>query len=406
MQLKAPGPAKFYFGVYASTLEGGYVPLESPSSRCAEDPRVDPNQPRSDTTVHTRQAVESFLCGVSSEDESFRPAIVHFWNDWEHGDRSFPAEIIEWIEALGADLEGPAPVPYISLNMRSHPLSYFVDPVFSLDSIIRGEWDQELHDWGKAAAAYGKPLMVTWAPECNGEFKSHNAVHHGGPQTTKSLFASDQQHPHDELYLTGHERFKMAYRKVVEVVRSAGANNIQWVFHVLSGAQPAPWNRFEEYYPGADVVDWFGVSVYGAQDPDPEEEATPFDEMFRDAYWRIQAIDIDRESNQQRNTPVIITKMGCAMALAENENPPDRASTWADHALGEILTRADGDWTNLKGFTWWNESWLNVYWEDPKHEFKRSVLRIQENAALREVFHRRLVQMREYESLIQTPIID
>lgn len=405
MRLSAPSPGQFYFGVYASSLEAGYVPLESTNPRCPPDPPGQSNQPYSDAMVHTRQATESFLCAISSDSTSFRPAIVHFWNDWGYGDKRFPTEIVKWIEELGTARGGPAPVPYVSLNTRSHHLNYFVDPVFTLDSIIRGEWDEELHAWGKAAAKYGKPMLVTWAPECNGEFKPHNAIHYGGPKKTLSAFPAQNNNPHDESYLTGHERFRMAFRKVVEVIRSAGASNIQWVLHIIAGANPSPWNRFENYYAGPDVVDWFGVSVYGAQNPDPNEHAAPFDELFNDVYWRIQEIDVNSSTGQQQNTPIIVTEMGCAMALQRDANPPDRASAWADNAFYQILARTEGDWKNLKGFTWWNESWLNVRADNPNQDIERSVMRVQENAALRKVFHQRLLEMREQSALVESPVL-
>lgn len=408
MKLVAPGPGGIYFGAYSTTLEVGYEPRPSANDSCPPDPPGQPvNEKDCDLTVHTKQAMESFLCAVSSEEESFRPAIVHFWNDWSPGTacRRFPQEVVRWIEGF-EDESGPAPVPYISLNTRSHMRNYFVDAEFSLDSIIRGEWDEELKQWGDAAATYGKPLMVTWAPECNGEFKPHNAVHHGGPLETVTAVPSRQgEHPHDSKAMSGIDRFKSAYRKVVDTIRSAGADNIQWVLHLVAGDSGAPWNKMEAYYPGHKYVDWFGLSVYGAQDPDPSVTAVPFYDLFNDAYWRIQEMDRDEEGTYL-DTPVIITEMGCAMALSRDPKTPDRASDWANEAFQHIMTGADGAWSNLKAFSWWNESWLNTGTDDPDWDIKRSIMRVQENPALAEVFHDRLREMRERGQLLEAPIIE
>lgn len=406
MKLGIPKEAGLYFGVYAQSLEEGYRPINSPNPFCPADPLWEEVEPNScDLSIYTKQATESFLCAVSSEDEPFRPALVHFWNDWSGGAecRQFPLDVIEWIESLCPGQQ--APVPYISLNTRSHGHSYFVDPIFSLDSIIRGEWDDDLRAWAKAAAEYAKPLLVTWAPECNGEFKSHNAIHHGGPVKTQTAFPSAKgDHPHDKEYLTGFERFHCAHRHIVDLMKDEGANNIQWVLHFALGTSSAAWNKFENYHPGHDYVDWFGVSVYGATNPSPTEEFSSFGVQFDDAYFRIQ--EIDNKNGQELNTPIIVTEMGCAMALEEKENPPERASAWASDALYQIRKQSDGNWTNLKGFIWWNESWLNVGKEDPEREFKRSVMRVQENEALRQVFHDRLFEMRINEQLVEVPIIE
>ena len=48
----------------------------------------------------------------------------------------------------------------------------------------------------------------------------------------------------------------------------AEADNILWVFHVNYNDWPnESWNRFENYYPGDDYIDWLAVSIYGAQQP-------------------------------------------------------------------------------------------------------------------------------------------
>jgi beta-mannanase len=62
----------------------------------------------------------------------------------------------------------------------------------------------------------------------------------------------------------GPERFRDAYRHIVDICRNKGGNNLTWFFHVDVGAWPKqPWNtRFANYYPGDAYVDWIGISDY------------------------------------------------------------------------------------------------------------------------------------------------
>ena len=44
-----------------------------------------------------------------------------------------------------------------------------------------------------------------------------------------------------------------------------GAGNLQWIWHVNWFDEPeAKWNRFENYYPGAEYCDWVALSLRSA----------------------------------------------------------------------------------------------------------------------------------------------
>ena len=56
------------------------------------------------------------------------------------------------------------------------------------------------------------------------------------------------------------------------MAREEGAYNIRWVFHVDPWDEPVEeWNKFENYYPGDEWIDWVGASVYGRQLPSDQE---------------------------------------------------------------------------------------------------------------------------------------
>jgi hypothetical protein len=110
-----------------------------------------------------------------------------------------------------------------------------------LDDIVSGRWDGYITDWGRAAAAWGKPVFVRWGHEFNGDWYPWAVGKNG-------------QDP--ALYVK-------AYRHVHDLVVSAGARNILWVWCPNAASlPPKPWNSALAAYPGDDVVDWVGLDGY------------------------------------------------------------------------------------------------------------------------------------------------
>lgn len=285
---------------------------------------------------------------------------VYFSNNWYAG-RRFPAETAGWIREHGA-------VPYIRLMLRSEDHKPGIpEKRFSLQAIIDGKFDGDLKAWGKDAAAFGTPLIVEYGTEANGEWFGWNGSFHGGGR--KDGFGDPQK-------ADGPERFVAAYRHIVDTVRSSGAANITWVFHLDSSQSPeAAWNRFENYYPGPAYADWIGVSCYGPQKPtDGAEENVGFREKFDPVYPRIVNLAPDK--------PIMIAEFGCTSGY-----PGARAEDWAKAALDDILSNR---WPNVRGFSWWNERWEND--GNPAHD---TTMRVQDNPALGKVFSEAL---KEHES--------
>lgn len=280
---------------------------------------------------------------------------VYFSNNW-YADRSFPAIMAEWIRDHGA-------VPYIRLMLRSKDHAPGKpEKEFTLQAIIDGKYDDDLKAWGKAAAEFGTPLIVEYGTEVNGEWFGWNGKFHGAGR--KDGFG-------DPKKADGAERFVAAYRRIVDAMRSSGASNITWVFHLDASQSPeAAWNRFENYYPGSEYVQWIGVSSYGPQKPmDDAGENVTFRKKFDAVYPRIVKLAPDK--------PIIIAEFGCTTGY-----PHVRAEDWAKAALDDILS---GRWPCVRGFSWWNERWEND--DNPAHN---TTMRIQDNPALGKVFRETL----------------
>jgi beta-mannanase len=83
----------------------------------------------------------------------------------------------------------------------------------------------------------------------------------------------------------GPERYRDAYRHVHNLAAPL-APNIAWVWNPNARNWPlasvAPWNDYNEYYPGDDYVDWVGLDGYnwGPNSGNGYGRWVSFDEMF------------------------------------------------------------------------------------------------------------------------------
>ncbi len=166
---------------------------------------------------------------------------VFFSDNWFES-REFPAEMCEWIRGLSK-------IPYVRLMLRSDVEQNRPEKTFSIDKIMRGEFDEDLRRWARAAKSFASPILIEWGVEPNGDWFSWNGKWNGGAKA-------------------GPARYVAAYHHIVDLMRAEGAKNLQWVWHVNWFDEPeAKWNRFENYYVGDAYCDWIGLSAYGPLTP-------------------------------------------------------------------------------------------------------------------------------------------
>ncbi len=277
-----------------------------------------------------------------------KAAWVYFSNEWFEG-REFPLSTVSWIRDYDS-------IPFIRLMLRSSSEQNKAEPVFTPQSIADGKFDSDIHAWCQSARDFDYPLLVEYGTEMNGQWFPWNGVWHGGEERGKY---GDPDVP------DGPERFRDAYRHIIQICRDEGADNITWVFHVNADDNPGEdWNALENYYPGDEWIDWIAISLYGAQTP-MDEGCEEFRIGMDSVYPRIE--------NMARNKPVIIAEFGVT-----SNNPHVDQAQWAHNALSDITSLR---WPRVIGFSWWNEGWQND--DDPAHDTN---MRLQENPQLAEVF--------------------
>lgn len=291
-----------------------------------------------------------------------RPMWVYFSQEWGYpnGDRGRPMNSHEFPLCIVQRIDKRGQIPFIRLMLRTDSTStagqapadresYFTlnnilgerpdDPVKSL------QINQELERWGKAAREYGRPLIVEWGTEANGDTFFWNA-RYNGPE--------------------GAKLFRKTFRHIVRTVNGSdpAASNITWVFHVVpeeeeKGSRP-DWSLMAQYYPDGtdedpeDVVDWLGVSIYGAQDKTATECESFSVQLGRalDGVGDEGLVALSERRNRKK--PIFILEMGTA-GNYEGRAAECKPKDWINGAFDTLKSMSEERPQRVWGFSWWNE---------------------------------------------------
>lgn len=190
---------------------------------------------------------------------------AYFSNNWYEA-LEFPATAVNTIINTGK-------IPFIRMMPRSNFDEGSPDPTYSMQKIIDGTFDEKLRQWAIHAKSIGTPLLVEFGTEVNGNWFSWNGQFNGAGQTTYG----------DPMLADGPERFRDAYRHIIDLFSANGVDNITWFFHIDAYGDPETnWNQAKNYYPGDNYIDWLGVSIYGPQEDG--ESYQEFSEILNDVY--------------------------------------------------------------------------------------------------------------------------
>jgi hypothetical protein len=244
-----------------------------------------------------------------------KPGIIHWFQDWNKDkpeDSSFDPSYMDAAISYGA-------MPLVSWE----PWKFGGGPrqsAFALQKIIDGKYDTYIRQWAKAAAAWGKPFLLRFAHEMNGDWTSWSP---GVMDNTSSEFIA-------------------AWRKVHGIFRAAGANNAKWVWSPVAhyeGATP-----FKRVYPGDAYVDWVGISGYNWGDTRERSSWQSFSEIFEESYKIVEGLT---------NKPIIIPEVASA------ESGGDKAAgetkdAWIQAAFLEETTKIPVKFPRIRAVAWFH----------------------------------------------------
>ena len=191
---------------------------------------------------------------------------AYFSNNW-YNNIQFPSVEVNIIHSAGK-------IPFIRIMPRTNFDEGGPDPNYTMQKILNGDFDSALTKWAIEAASTHIPLLAEFGTEVNGNWFPWNGQYNGAEKTTEYG---------DTNLADGAERFRDAYRHIIDICRNNGATNITWFFHIDAYSTPdTDWNSFANYYPGDNYIDWLGVSIYGPQEAN--EEYQEFSEIMNDIY--------------------------------------------------------------------------------------------------------------------------
>jgi hypothetical protein len=284
-------------------------------------------------------------------------AWAYFSNNWGRQIR-FPGRAVRRIAAAGT-------VPFVRLMARTGWRPSGPDPRYRLQRIIDGDFDSELAAWGRAAARFGRPMLVEFGTEANGSWFPWNGNWNGAGR--RDGFG-------DPRLFDGPERFRAAYRHVREVIESAGATDLTWFFHADDDSWPQTrWNSIAAYYPGDRYVDWIGVSVYGPLTLD-EPWRPSFSEAMARVYPKLAALSPSK--------PIAVLEYGAHQGRQK--------AGWFRDAMETITSRR---FPRLRAASVWSEAWPNGDGtrSNLKIDSDRATLGVYRRFAARPVFSSRVV---------------
>ncbi|HEU5254251.1 MAG TPA: glycosyl hydrolase [Solirubrobacterales bacterium] len=167
---------------------------------------------------------------------------------------TFPTAEMEKIRAHGS-------IPVFSWNSGASG----GDPDdFQLSDLNSGRYDAYVHDFARAAAAWGHPFFLRFNWEMNGDWFPWGAGVNGNTAA----------------------EFRSAWRRVHEIFRGAGATNGTWVWCPYANSTESL--RLRPFYPGDRFVDWTCLDTYnwGPESPQPTLWRS-FRELVEPTYRRI-----------------------------------------------------------------------------------------------------------------------
>jgi hypothetical protein len=182
---------------------------------------------------------------------------VTFYVAWSRsGD--FPAADASRVVAAGA-------VPELTWEPWD-PADGVDQPAYTLDRIAAGRHDAYLERWARQIRAWGKPLVIRFAHEMNGDwYPWAEGVNTNGPGDPAA-----------------------AWRHVVGVFRRAGVTNVTWSW---SANVPYPGSTpLDSLYPGDSWVDRVGLDGYNWGTTQPWSSWQSFGELFGPGVAELRSV--------------------------------------------------------------------------------------------------------------------
>jgi hypothetical protein len=225
-----------------------------------------------------------------------RPAVVVYYRRWD--EKAFDGRTMTRVARRGA-------LPMITWEPWDRPLQ----------DIEAGKYDDYIRASARAAAAWGRAVMVRFAHEMNGDW-----------------------YPWGEGVNGNRARdYVRAWKRIVRIFRKEGATNVRWMWAPNAddrlGNPPSA-----RLYPGDHYVDWVGLSGFSWGGPWEWKSATS---IFRFSYQQLLRIS---------TRPIALAETGASEVGGSK-------SAWIRQLFGRDLDRM----SRVRAVIWFNgrKNWAN-----------------------------------------------
>jgi len=244
------------------------------------------------------------------------------------------------IAAELAEYDAAGRIPHMDIALRGlqpppDSLPKLPDPYYGIDHEVANgtKYDGRIQDLIQIVKAFRKPVMIRIGGEFNGPWNGY--------------------HPYE---------YPKAFRKIVNMFRQAGADNVAfvWCYEPAAPADFAEKNAAGEYrwYPGADVIDWYSVDLFTAADvADVPGGGRPGSDGMT-PYKRVLAF-LDMAVADGK--PVVIAES--APSYYDLGDPAQAEAAWAEGFqpyFGLIATRPEIKWFHYVSYDWTQASFYSA----------------------------------------------
>ncbi|WP_236745311.1 glycoside hydrolase family 26 protein [Rhodococcus sp. BS-15] len=183
-----------------------------------------------------------------------------------------------------------------------------VQPDFQSSDITAGRYDAYITEWARALASWGKPVMLRYAHEMNGNWY---------PWADRVNGNTDGD-------------YVRAYRHVHDLFTAAGASNVEWVWNPnVPNAVP-----MSVVYPGSQYVDVVGLDGYNWGTSQSWSAWQTPDQLFGDGLTQVRALALGK--------PIVLGEV--ASAEAGGSKP-----AWITRLIEYLAAQPD-----VTGFLWFD----------------------------------------------------
>lgn len=184
-----------------------------------------------------------------------------------------------------------------------------------IPQIINGDYDPYIREWARQVKNVEEPVFVRIANEMNGDWVPWCSW----------FFSKDP-----DLYIE-------SWQKIYNIFKEEGVDNAIFVWNPHDRSYPDfKWNRPEMYYPGAEFVDWVGITCYNNGTGYAGETWRWFNNM----YWPVYYDYLGRYPGK----PFMITE------FSSSETGGDKV-TWLNDMFKSLP-----NYTNIRIAVWYDQT--------------------------------------------------